>query len=464
MTRDLFEDFSPLSKDAWINQAIKDLRGKDFEQSLHTKLWEELEIAPFYTKEDLIGLPKLPEESFENASEIQGFSSRNWVNYSAVFPHTSNQDILNALENGASGLILYFQGNENLGELLKDVKPEFISILIKPLADPLLAMSAFLTWAKSLGVDETKLSGGLLWSPMDQLFEEGKSLDNAILVLKGLLAICPESQNFSAFHFNFCRYAEAGATGLDELIFGFGEVIELIDQSKIDPSLIFKKCAISTSIGELHFPEIAKSKAIRLFASQLAWQYDIEMKPQDIFIFAKTSDWSKSTIDIHTNLIRQTYEAMAAVFGGANGIWVSPAQNENSTERQLRIARNVSSILTHESYLDKVLDPTAGSYFLDSLVVQIMDKVKSGLQTLEENGGWKLSFELNELHRKIRQSRANRQNQLLSGEISKIGVNKYPASKTLRHDLEFFPINEQPKDLKPSRASYLVELQNLTNS
>lgn len=464
MTRDLFEEFSPSNKDEWINQAIKDLKGKDFEQSLNTKLWENLELAPFYTQEDLFGLQKLPENSFENASEVAGLPSRNWVNFVPVYPKTTNEEVLNALENGANGLMLHLQGNENLDQVLKGVQPEFISILIKPLGDPLLALKAFLAWTDSIKVEGNKLSGGLLWSPIDLLFEEGKSLEDAILVLKDVLAICPKSKKFKVFNFNFSRYSEAGATGLDELIFGFGELIELIDQSGVEPKLFFEKCGFFTAIGDLHFPEIAKLKAIRFFASELALQYDIDLKPQDIFIFAKTSDWSKSVLDINTNLIRQTYEAMAAVLGGANGIWVVPLQNQNASELELRIARNVSSILIHESYLDKVADPTAGSYYLDSLVVQIMEKVKTGLQNLEEKGGWKLGFELNEIQQNVRQSRENHQNQVLSGRVTKIGVNKYPASQKLKHDLEFSPIDEQPKDLKPNRASYLVELQNQTNS
>jgi methylmalonyl-CoA mutase len=336
--------------------------------------------------------------------------------------------------------------------------------LIKPLADPLAALNAFLSWAKSLGVNESELNGGLLWSPMDMLFEEGKSLDESIPVLKAIFAACSKSPDFKAFHFDFSKYAEAGASGLDELIFGFGEMIELIDQSTFNPKEIFESSGIFTAIGNLHFPEIAKLKSIRFFAAELALQYDLELKPQDISIFAKTSNWSKSTLDSNTNLIRQTYEAMAAVLGGANGIWVAPLQSQSSSELELRIARNVSSILVHESYLDKVADPTAGSYYLDFLVNEFMEKTKTGLQVLEQKGGWKLGFELNEIQQNVRESRLNQQNQVLSGQVSKIGVNKYPASTSLKKDLEFIPLEEEPKDLKPSRASYLVELENQTQA
>ncbi|MFN3997837.1 methylmalonyl-CoA mutase family protein [Algoriphagus sp.] len=462
MIRDLFEDFPSTSKEAWRSQAIRDLKGKDFDQSLNSLLWDEIEIQPFYTKEDLFDIRKFPENTFESAPEVTGLPSRNWANLVAVYPYTTNKQVLNALENGATGLILHLQGNETLEELLKGVLPEYISLLIKPTGDPLTALKSFLAWAKENGADENILTGGLLWSPIDFLFDDGKSWGEMISVLKDILSICPKSPNFKAFHFNFSRYSESGATGLDELIFGFGEVVELIAQSEIDPKVLFEKSGLYTAIGDLHFPEMAKLKAIRLFAVDLARQYDLELNPPEPFIFAKTSEWSKTTLDAHTNLIRQTYEAMAAVLGGANGIWVVPLQNQNASELELRVARNVSSILIHESYLDKVLDPAAGSFYLDFLISQIMKKTRAGLQTLEEKGGWKASFELGEIQQKVKQSRVIQQNQVLSGKVGKIGVNKFPASQKLKNDLEFLPITENGNELKPSRASYLVELQNQT--
>lgn len=460
MNRNLFEDFSSTNKKAWINQATKDLKGKDFNQSLTSKLWEEIDIAPFYTKEDLVDLPEIPKNCFEKASDFSGFPSRNWVNFSAVYPNTSNKEVLNALENGAGGLILYLEGNEKLDHLLKGVQAEYISILIKPLGDPLLALKSFLTWTENTGINETEINGGMLWSPMDLLFSGEKGLDEAIQVLKAVVASSPKSKNFRSFQFNFSRYAEAGATGLDEMIFGFGEIIELIDRSGIEPKVIFEKSGIFTAVGDLHFPEIAKLKVIRFFASELASQYGIDRSPQDNFILSKTSEWSKSTLDVHTNLIRQTYEAMGAVLGGANGLWVMPIQQDKANELELRIARNVSSILIHESYLDKVADPTAGSYYLDFLVFQIMKKTREGIQILEEKGGWKAAFERNQIQEKVRETRMNKQNEVLIGKTSKIGVNRFSASSTLKNDLDFIPFEEEMMELKPTRVSFLVELQN----
>lgn len=457
MTYALFKDFSPTDKAAWITQAIKDLKGKDFDQNLKSLLWGEIEIQPFYTQEDIANLP---EGSREIHSSPAGLSSRDWVNFVPVYFNTSNLDILNALANGATGLILHLKGDENLAELLKEVMPSYISVLIKPYGDPAAVLKQYLSWVEQTGTDEAELTGGLLWSPVDVLFDEEGSWEAALLTFNQVFAISPNSHQFRSFFFDFSRYAESGASGLDELIFGFGEVIELIAQSGLDPQLIFDRSGVVTAVGDSHFPEIAKVKTIRFFMSELALQYGFELDPLAVFCIAKTSTWSKSILDPNSNLIRQTYEALAAVLGGVNGLWVAPLQADCTEPLDARIARNVSLILSHESYLDKVADPVAGSYYLDFLMRELFEKLKSGLQQLEAAGGWKVAFDGRQIHQKVRESRLNQQKQILEGERSKIGVNKYPASEKLKKDLSFSPIEDKIESaLSPSRATYLVELQ-----
>jgi methylmalonyl-CoA mutase len=464
MTNDLFKDFPSSSKAAWKNQAIKDLRGKDFDRSLKSLLWEKIEIQPFYTQEDVKNLARLPENSFEDAPFAHEIPARVWSNFRAVYSDTSNREILDFLENGGDGLVLHLKGEENLKELLKDVIPDYISIMIKPLGNPARVLDHFLKWIQETGVQVSELSGGLLWSPMDLLFEEGEGIEEAIMVFKDVIASFPDARSFHLCMFNFSRYAEAGASGLDELVFGFGEIIELIDKSGINPKTIFGKSGFYTSVGNFHFPEIAKLKTIRFFAAELAFQYDIELKLENCCVFAQTSGWSKSTLDADTNLIRQTYEAMAAVLGGANGLWISPISGQNTTDLELRIARNVSHILNYEAFFKKVSDPAAGSYYLDTLISHLMDEVRGGLKQLEESGGWLEAFQSRMLHQRVRKYRQKQQNAVFSGQISKIGVNKYPASEKLKNNLEFSPVSEKDYELKPSRASYLVELQNQTET
>ena len=128
------------------------------------------------------------------------------------------------------------------------------------------------------------------------------------------------------------------------------------------------------------------------------------------------------------------------------------------------MARNVSSILKEEAHLDKVIDPAAGSFFLEELIFKIQEELKSGLRKLETEGGWLFAVESGTLHQKVRSSREKAQNELIEVKRTKIGVNKYPASDGLKYNLEFEVFEEKSFQLNPTREAYLIELQTLTPS
>ena len=459
MTNDLFSDFKPTSKSDWIAQATRDLKGKDFYQTLSSKLWGVIEQEPFYTIEDRSR--EATQQRFHLSSELPGMPPRIWSNLVSAVSGDSNEIILKSLENGAEGLVLHLYGFENLDEMLKGVMPQYIPILIKPLGNPVLALSKFLDWADSTGTNPDQLSGAMLWSPSDLVFDQNESFGLSIEILDELVEMSEPYPNFKAFAIQTSRYTESGGNPLDALVFGLGELIEILDQSDKNPERVFEKVLWEVSVGDAHFGEIARLKAFRKAAVALAELYGISIREEDIFLLAQTSHWSKSILDLNTNLIRQTFEAMAGILGGANLLWVKPLQEENATDLDRRIARNVSTILREESYLDKVQDPASGSYYLENLTDEILTLVQSQLQTLEEQGGWGKYLLAGKVYQNVRSNRQKIQTQVLENELIKIGANKYSAPPNLRENLEWEPFEEKMHQLKPTRATYLVELQTL---
>jgi methylmalonyl-CoA mutase len=166
-------------------------------------------------------------------------------------------------------------------------------------------------------------------------------------------------------------------------------------------------------------------------------------------------------MDVHSNLIRQSTEALASILGGANFLWVRPLGEETLESLPRRIARNVSSVLREEAHVDKVQDPSGGSFFILALKEQILLDFKSLLLELEALGGWHKALENGWIHQKVRENRSSIQQQYLDGNLVKIGVNTYqePSSKSLQST--FIPFSEKQQELNPSRATYLVELQTL---
>lgn len=468
MTDQHFYTFPRSSKHDWIDQVKRDLKGKNFDETLTSTLWDKIKIQPFYTSEDLEG-PK-EEYKFHPNTEIPGISPRIWNNLVSVFPENekeANEELLHALQNGADGLVVHLDGTENLNQILKGVHTEFISTNFLPTGETALFFREIKEWIEDLSLMPTMLSGAILWNPCDELFQSGKNFDSGINQAAKAINDFKEFREFHPMTIDFARYACAGATGIQELFFGLGEIIELIDKlskKAISPTQVFENLAFHTAVGDSHFAEIAKVKALRKLIVELAGNYGAKIQMEDIHIIATTSTFSKSLLDKKTNLIRQTYEAMAGVLGGTNSLWVKPAEGKNASVLEKRIARNVSSILKEECYLDKVMDPAAGSFYLEKLQKEIEKSVVSDLQELEKDGGWLKSFEDRTLHRKIRNTREATQKKVLSNSKIKVGANKYLAKGTLEKHFPVESIVEKDFELLPNRATYFVEEKNLNNA
>jgi methylmalonyl-CoA mutase len=156
-------------------------------------------------------------------------------------------------------------------------------------------------------------------------------------------------------------------------------------------------------------------------------------------------------------MIRQTYQALSAVLGGANVLWVRPLEEENSTAQERRIARNVSAILKEEAYLDKVQDPSAGAYFLENLVADLVQETKNALTQLEQEGGWWKACKTGILQDRVKTYRAKIQGEVLDKTQVKVGANAYAAPASLSYNKAVPPFEEAAQELKPTRAAYLVE-------
>jgi len=468
MTNQDFYNFPPSSKEEWIDQVKRDLKGKDFDDTLISMLWGRVKIQPFYTAEDLKG--PTSEYKFHPDSKLPGMSPRIWNNLVSAFPEnekSTNEEILHSLQNGAEGLILHVEGTENLNQVLKAVHTEFISTNFLPTGETTPFFHLIQEWIESLTLKPNMLSGAIMWNPCDELYRSGENFNLGIDQAAKAINDFKEFREFYPLTIDFSRYANTGATGIEELTYGLGEVIELIDKlskKAISPSQVFDNLAYHTAMGDSHFAEIAKVKALRKLIVELAGNYGVKIEMESIHIITSTSGWSKSLLDKNTNLIRQTYEAMAGVLGGGNSIWVKPTEGKSASVLEKRIARNVSTILKEESYLDKVMDPAAGSFYLEKLQEEIEKSVISDLQKLEDNGGWLKSFQDRVLHTEIRYSRETAQKKVLSNSNIKVGVNKYLAKGKLENHLPFERILEKDFELLPSRATYFVEQNILSNA
>jgi methylmalonyl-CoA mutase len=463
-----FYPFPDSSNTDWIEQIQKDLKGKDFDSTLTSKIWEDIKISPCYATE--AGRAFSHPILFNQPSPYPGQNPRISSNLVAIFPKdekTANTEILEVLNNGAEGLVLHLTGTENLNQILRGVLTEYIQIYFNPIDDPAAMFSQIENWIESISLRTDMLNGGILWSPSSSLFMGQKDWVQEISTGISLLNYFKKFKSFFPITIDFARYANAGGTGIQELTFGLGELVDIMDsfvKHGVSISQALQQFAFLASAGELHFPEIAKLKVLRILISELAINLGASNSADSFHIIVSTSLWTKSRIDKNSNLIRQTYETMAGIIGGANSIWVRPVSEETASILEKRIARNVPTILKEESYLDKIMDPSAGAYFLEDLEKQIHKKVLTQLAEMEKNGGWKINFDSRIIHEQIKSTRNVIQESVLQGDKKLVGVNKYQGKSGSVENFPFEKIQEKDFELLPSRASYLLEIQNLANS
>jgi len=196
---------------------------------------------------------------------------------------------------------------------------------------------------------------------------------------------------------------EAGAHAVQELAFALAEAIE-----RIEPEFVF-------AVGSNYFFEIAKLRAARLLWAQAAVALAVDPTAK---IHVRTSRRNKSVYDPYTNLLRVTTEAMSAAIGGADTLTVE------AFGFSPHLAVNVQRVLREESHVDAVADPSAGSYYIESLTDALARAGWKLFQEVEQQGGYTKARAF--IEKSLVESRAALSKAVSSRRKTLVGVNNYP--------------------------------------
>jgi methylmalonyl-CoA mutase len=208
----------------------------------------------------------------------------------------------------------------------------------------------------------------------------------------------------------------------------------ITDEEKQSLVIIF-----NVSVGTNYFFEIAKLRALRKLWATLASEYKVN---PDCHIFATPTKRNKTLYGYNTNMLRTTTECMSAILGGANTISNLPYDSiyHKSNTFAERIARNQLLILKHESYFDKVNNPSDGTYYIESLTEQLAEKALQLFKDIEANGGFLKLLKQGNIQRKIKESAAKEQEQFNNNETILLETNKHTNPKDkMKQELELYP-------------------------
>ena len=451
---ELFKEFPPVSKKEWKEQVVKDLKGKPFDK-LIWKTYENINIEPFYTDSDLETLEHQIKSRPGESPFIRGArsSSNDWqinqeINHEDI--KLANQLALSSLNSGADSLSFIcgirderysgipIQNKGDIALLLNNIDIRTVPIHFKCGSSSIGILSLYINEAKKRGVNSEDLSGSVDCDPLKDLslngsFSQGEN--NSFNELYALISYLNQSiPNFKGLKVNSSQFHDSGASITQELAFTLSSGVKYLDRlTDMDLTVdqITKQMTFSFSIGSNYFMEIAKLRAARMLWARIIELYKPKKESSNLMsIEVQNSSWNKTQYDPFVNLLRGTVETMAGALGGAGTITVRSFDSEYKTpdEFSLRMSRNTQLVLKNESYLERVADPSAGSYYIESLTNSIAAEAWKLFQEIESNGGFVESLKSGAIQKAIEQTRTSRDMNIATRKDTVLGVNQYPNS------------------------------------
>jgi methylmalonyl-CoA mutase len=439
----LFEQFPPVATKEWMDKIKIDLKGSDFNKRLVWRTNEGFDVKPFYRMEDTENLDyiaTLPGEF----PYIRGTKTKDnsWL-------VRQNIKVINYSEANRKGLKILMKGIDSLGFIITDpesINEKNFSLLLERIFLEGVELN-FISDGKALEIidqltnyvlksyfDPDKINGTMEADPLSRLMINGtlcippeEGFDYLASVVRSSFSL----PGFRTININASNFINAGADIVQELAFAISmgsEYLTQLTQRGISSSTAASKIKFSFGTGSNYFPEIAKLRAARLLWSVVNTGFSPDSRNIKMEIHSVTSKWNKTIYDPYVNLLRTQTEAMSAILGGADSLTVDPFDIvfRNPDEFSERIARNQQLILKEEAYFDKVVDPAAGSYYIENLTNLIAENAWKLFLEIEDMGGFLSGLKSGFIQTKLKESAANRKKDLATRKTVLLGTNQYP--------------------------------------
>ena len=253
---------------------------------------------------------------------------------------------------------------------------------------------------------------------------------------------------------------EAGATQDLELAYTLADGVEYLRAGKavgLDVDAFAPRLSFFWAIGMNFFMEVAKMRAARLLWARLVKdQGATNPKSLSLRTHSQTSGWSLTAQDVFNNVVRTCIEAMASTQGHTQSLHTNALDEAIAlpTDFSARIARNTQLVLQQESGTTRVIDPWAGSAYVERLTADLAERAWQHIEEVEAAGGMAKAIEAGIPKMRIEEAAARTQARIDSGQQPVIGVNRYPVD-------EDEPIEVLRVDNAAVRASQLAKLERL---
>ncbi len=438
----LFTEFPPISTEEWEATINKDLKGADYEKRLVWRTDEGFSVRPYYRAEDLKEinyLDTLPGE-FPYTRGTQADSNA-WEIVQEVEeanPVKANAIAVDAIQRGANTIAFNAHNVEDanaLTQLLKDLDLNSVGVQFNHVKDYVALVQNFVHYVETKGYDKQLVGGCVNFDPLAYRMKHNKfyrSYKEDMGMALDLLRLAEGMPKFKLINVNGILLHNAGSTIVQELGYTLAlanEYLSFCTEQGLKVEKVASRMQLTLSVGSNYFMEIAKLRATRLLWSTMVAQYNPACScAYKIHINTVASIWNKTLYDPYVNMLRSTTEGMSAVIGGSDSISLQPfdVAYKESDEFSRRIARNVQVLLKEESFMDRVVDPSAGSYYIENLTNSIAEESWKLFQSVEAAGGALKIIEEVTLQSEIAKSCQKRDMDIATRRYIFLGTNQYP--------------------------------------
>ncbi|SCD20133.1 Methylmalonyl-CoA mutase large subunit [Proteiniphilum saccharofermentans] len=429
---------------------------------------EQIPVKPVYTKEDLqgmehlnyaAGLPPYLRGPYSTMYVMRPWTIRQYAGFSTA--EESNAFYRRNLASGQKGLSVAFDLPTHRGydadneRVVGDVGKAGVSICsvedMKILFDgiPLNKMSVSMTMngavlpvlafyivaAQEQGAQLEEMAGTIQNDILKEFMVRNTYIyppEFSMKIIADIFEFTSQKMpKFNSISISGYHMQEAGATADIELAYTLADGIEYLRagiNAGIDVDAFAPRLSFFWAIGMNHFMEIAKMRAARLLWAKIVKSFGAKNpKSMALRTHSQTSGWSLTEQDPFNNVGRTCIEAMAAALGHTQSLHTNALDEAIAlpTDFSARIARNTQIYIQEETQITRQVDPWAGSYYVESLTQELVDKAWTLIKEVEELGGMAKAIETGIPKMRIEEAAARTQARIDSGVQAIIGVNRY---------------------------------------
>jgi methylmalonyl-CoA mutase len=452
----LFTDFPPVATEDWEALIHNDLKGKDYEKTLVWQTNEGIKVRPYYREENLKELDfinSLPGQfPYVRGNRTKG---NEWLvrqDIKVTDINQANKIALNILRKGVTSLGFVFSdsrepGPEDFKNLFQGIDLSKAEVNLEMTGKNGALVKSLVAFLKENISSPEDVKASVNYDPIGSFMLRGKFCipeSETFIRMKDIVEFSAKYAGLQMIAVNGRYFNNAGASIVQELGYSLAigsEYLTRLTDLGLDAGTVAPKIRFNFGVGGNYFMEIAKLRAARMLWANIVKAYhpkcdkDCEEEIAEdeclcagrMNIHSETSVWNKTIYDPYVNMLRTQTEAMSAVLGGVDSLTVLPFDvvYEKPTEFAERIARNQQALLREEANFDKIADPAAGSYYIETLTASIAEHAWKLFLEVQDKGGFVAAFREGSVQAQIKAMADKRRKAIATRRENILGVNQF---------------------------------------